>query len=123
MIISSITAGRYLQIENSGTSDPYIGSSHAPMTGMIRYWNNKFEVYDGSVWMQLGQTFPTIKLHEDAVKAIEWSIKQIEAETKIKELCKNHPAVEIAYQNLQKASDQLKATIILSEDESLETNS
>lgn len=53
MIISSITAGRYLQIENSGTSDPSIG---------------------------------------------------------------------IAYQNLQKASNQLKATFILSEDESLETH-
>ena len=123
MIISSITAGPYIQIENSGTSDPYVGNSNAPMTGMVRYWNHNFEVYDGSTWLQLGQAFPTIKLHEDAVKAIEWSIKQIEAETKIKELCKNHPAVEIAYQNLQKASDQLKATIILSEDESLETNS
>ena len=122
MIIRSITAGRYLQIENSSASDPYIGSSNAPMTGMIRYWNNKFEVYDGSVWWQLGQAFPTINLHEDAVKAIEWSIKQIEEETKIKELCKNHPAVEMAYQNLQKASEQLRTTIILSEDESLETH-
>lgn len=123
MIIRSLTSGPYIQIENSGASDPYIGTSSGPMTGMVRYWNHNFEVYDGSIWRQLGQAFPTIKLHEDAVKAIEWSIKQIEAETKLKELCKNHPAVEIAYQNLQKASDQLKATIILSEDESLETNS
>jgi hypothetical protein len=57
------------------------------------------------------------------VKAIEWSIKQIEEENKMKELCKNHPAVEIAYDNFQKASEQLKTTIILSQDESLETNS
>ena len=116
-MIRTLNAGPYLRIENGFSSDPYIGGSTAPMTGMVRFVNSNFEVYDGLVWRQIGSAFPTISLHEDAVKAIEWSMKKLAEEDKIKEICQRNPAVEIAYEHFKKASDQLKTTIILSQNE------
>jgi hemerythrin superfamily protein len=38
-------------------------------------------------------------------------------DAKLEELSKKHPAIKAAYENLKRAEEQLKTTIILSKDE------
>jgi hypothetical protein len=38
-------------------------------------------------------------------------------EAKVKSLAEKHPAIMAAYENVKRAQDQLKATIILSEEQ------
>lgn len=121
-MIRTLNPGPYLEIDNNQSSYPYI-SSTGLMSGQVRYNNSSFEVYDGTSWITIGQLYPTISLHPRAIQAIEWTLKKMEEESKIQELTKTHPAVQAAYENFKKSSEQLQSTLILSKDEDLETNS
>jgi len=116
-MIRSINAGPFLQVQHGSASTPYINNNGQTMTGMFRYNNNHFEVYDGITWLQVGEAYPMINLHQDAVNVIEWGMKKMREELEVERMSKEHPAVKAAYDNFQRASEQLKATIILSRDE------
>lgn len=116
-MIRTLNAGSFLQVEGANHSDPYINYNNGATTGMVRYVNNTFQVYDGDIWQNIGQSYPIIKLTESATKAIDWALKEMETEAKLEELGKNSPAVQAALENFRRATDQLKATIILSQDE------
>lgn len=116
-MIRSLNAGPFLQVQHGSASAPYINNNGQPMTGMVRYNNNHFEVYDGIAWLQVGEAYPIINLHQDAINVIEWGMKKMREELEIKKIAQEHPAVKAAYDNFQRASDQLKTTIILSHNE------
>jgi len=116
-MIRTLNAGSFLKVEGANHSDPYINYNNGATTGMVRYVNNTFQVYDGNIWQNIGQSYPMITLTEAATKAIDWALKEMETEAKLEELGKNSPAVQAALENFRRATDQLKATIILSQDE------
>ncbi len=117
-MIKSINVGPYLNISNGSASSPYINNHNGqPMTGMVRHNNNRLEVYDGNIWQPFGEAYPTITLHEDAVKAIEWSLKAMKKEAELDKLIASNPAVKAAHENLLRSAEQLKTTILLSQDE------
>lgn len=118
MMIRSVSGGDHIQIDG-GYPTPYIydNGMNKPMTGMVRYINNQFEVYDGFTWHQISTGHATVKLTNEASKAIDWALKQMQDQTDIEKLEKDHPAIKIAHDNLKRAAEQLKATIILSKDE------
>lgn len=117
-MIKTINAGRHIEVSNGYASYPYINAHHGqPMVGMVRYFNNSLEAYDGTTWHKLGEAYPMISLTEAATKAIDWAIKEMEFEAKLEQLGSDHPAVKAAHENFCRAAEQLKATIILSQDE------
>lgn len=116
-MIKSINGGSHIQISNGSASDPYIPNTGQPLAGMVRYVNNNLEAYDGNTWHRLGQAFPMINLTESATKAINWAIKEMEFEAQLEKMGEEHPAVKAAHENFRRAAEQLKATIILSQDE------
>ena len=116
-MIRTLNAGSFLQVEGVNHSDPYINYNNGATTGMVRYVNNTFQVYDGNIWQNIGQSYPMIKLTESATKAINWALKEMETEEKIEELGKDSPAIQAALDNFRRAAEQLKATIILSQNE------
>lgn len=116
-MIRTLNAGSFLQVENVSHSDPYINYNNGATTGMVRYVNNTFQVYDGNLWQNIGQSYPIIKLTEAATKAIDWAIKEMEFEAQLEKMDEEHPAVKAAHENFRRAAEQLKATIILSKDE------
>lgn len=116
-MIKSLSAGSHIQITNGSVSDPYIPSTSQPMIGMVRYVNNNFEVYDGNMWHRLNYAFPSINLTESAVRAIDWAIKEMNLNSEIEQLSIQNPAIKAAHENFLRAKDQLKTTIILSQDE------
>ena len=116
-MIKTINGGTHIQISCGSASDPYIPNTPTPMVGMVRYHNNNLETYDGNTWHRLGQAYTMISLTESATKAINWAIKEMEHEAQLEKMGEENPAVKAAHENFRRAAEQLKATIILSQDE------
>lgn len=115
MITGIMSNSRHLVTQ--GVSGTYYNTSSQPMAGMLRYHSGgKVEVFDGMSWMQVSTT-QAITLGPDAESAIEWALKKQREELELARLAKEHPAVEAAYENMKRAEEQLKITIILSKDE------
>ena len=91
-MIRSLNTGPFLEVTNGTSSDPYI-SNTAPMVGLIRFCNNRFEVYDGAIWHSIGQSFPTISLTNSASDALGWAIKKMKEEEYLLSLPSDNPAV------------------------------
>lgn len=117
-MIKTITSGKHIEVSNSHASAPYINTHNGqPMVGMVRYNSNYLETYDGTTWHKLGESHPMISLTQSATAAIDWAMKEMEFEAQLEKMSEEHPAVKAAFENLRRASEQLKATIILSKDE------
>lgn len=114
-MITNIVGGQYLNIQTPGVT--YYNNSSMPGAGMLRYHSGgKVEVHDGNSWLGVSGS-AHLSLSPDATSALEWAIKKRAEEQEIERLSKDHPAVKAAYENVKRAEEQLKATIILSKDE------
>jgi hypothetical protein len=117
-MISNISGGTHIVVTNGNSSGPYINNySNKSMVGMVRYNGNHLEVYDGSDWLILSAPPVNIDLTGSANAAIAWAMSKMAEETELQRMADNHPAVKAAYENMKRAAEQLKATIILSKDE------
>jgi hypothetical protein len=108
----------------SSYSPPYI-NNNGQSAGQVRYntGTQNMDVYDGSMWISVSQQV-SIGLNHSAEESLRWAQAKMAEEIELKKLSKEHPAIKIAYENLNKAQEQLKATIILSkEHEQYETAS
>jgi len=115
-MIGGLMGQGHVVVSNDYSSTPYINSG-APSAGMVRYINNNFEIYDGSSWQILSQSYPQVNLTGAANSAISWAMKKMAEEAELEKLAKEHPAIKAAYDNMLKAAEQLKTTIILSKDD------
>ena len=118
-MIKGITAGTMIDVQG-GSSGPYVyGNPTSQGVGNMQYntSNQRLEVWDGNTWQQLNMPMPTVSLNSSAVAAITWAMGKMAEEARLEELSKKHPAVNAAYENLKRAEEQLKTTIILSKDE------
>lgn len=117
MIKSIGQSGKYIQVNNSQASFPYVSpGTHG--AGQLR-WNintNNLEVNDGVVWKELPTNYASIGMSPVAEEILDWAYQQMAEAKEMEKLAKDNPAIQAALENLNKAKDQLKATIILSKD-------
>ena len=104
-----------LQYVNQNTSNP--------MQGMVRIWGTDLQVFDGAAWCNIQSNYATVELDGETQVLLEYIRKKQKEEQEIEVLSKDHPAVRIAKENLNKvkaelenAEKQLKATVILSKE-------
>jgi hypothetical protein len=117
-MIKSITSGNGIQVDNNYSSLPYINQNpNNPMQGMIRVNGNDLQVFDGSAWIHVGMSFPTVSLTGPAYSAIHWAQQKMAEEENIKRLAEKHPAVEDAMNTINEAYDKLKVIVALVEEE------
>jgi hypothetical protein len=116
MIKGISQSGRYLQVTGGSPMNPYI-SPGGQGAGMVRYNTNMnyMEVYDGISWKEIS-SYANIGLTPDAELLLDWARKKRDEEIELESLAKDHPAINIALDNLKKAKIQLDATIILSKE-------
>lgn len=108
-MIRSIVPGPGISITGSSYSTPYINMS-APSAGMVRYNgnNNNLEIYDGSGWMSVSTSYPTIELTGEVQSIIDWArIKRAE-EAEWEKLASTNPTLQDAIDTLKKAHEQVK---------------
>lgn len=116
MIDGITSADPFLRISNGESPGVYYNTTNIS-SGIVRYTNNQFQVYDGHNWLSVPSNRASIGLSDHAVEAIEWSLKKMKEERRIEELAKSNPAIQIAYDNFKKSEEQLKTTIYLSQHE------
>jgi len=115
MINGIMLSGKHMYVNGGHNSMPYVNNSNTS-AGMVRYNNSNLEVYDGSSWLVINGSIASVGLNNAAESAIDWALQKMAEEATIKELAEKHPAVQIALANLEKAKQQLDATIILSKE-------
>lgn len=113
MIRGITSADPFLRVSDGETSGVFYNTSNVS-AGMLRYYNNQFQVYDGYSWLDITAKYASIGLSDYAVEAIEWSLKKMREEKRIEDIAKKNPAVQAAYDNFKKAEEQLLTTIHLS---------
>lgn len=109
-------SGKYLQVSGGSPMNPYIPPGNQS-AGMTRYNinMNTLEVYDGSLWKEVS-SYANVALTGEAEALLDWARKKRDEEAQLEVLAKEHPAINIALDNLKKAKIQLDATIILSKE-------
>ena len=118
-MIKGIAAGTMIDVQGGGSGTYVYGKLDGQGIGTVLY-NTKtqhLDVWDGNAWQQITLSHPTISLNSSAVSAITWAMRKMEEDAQLEELSKKHPSVQAAYENLKRAEEQLKTTIILSKDE------
>jgi hypothetical protein len=118
-MIKGITAGAMIDVQYAGPAPYVYGKIDGQGVGTVLYntKNQNLEVWDGTAWQQIILSQPTVSLNSSAVDAINWAMTKMAEDAKLEELSKEHPAIRSAYENLKRAKEQLKTTIILSKDE------
>ena len=113
-------------VSGGDTSLPYVSQNDlVPLQGMIRVWGTDMQVYTGSSWMNMNTSYATVELDTETKSLLDYVRKQQKEDAELKALISghHHPAVRIAQENLNKvmedldrAKQQLKATVILSKE-------
>jgi hypothetical protein len=116
-MIKGLVGDEYITVAGGNTSVPYINQNVVnPMQGMIRVWGSDIQVFDGSNWMTMNTSYASVSLGDAWQSALAWAMNKMIEEQKMLEITNKHPAVKIAMDNLNKAKQQLDATIILSKE-------
>ena len=117
MLKGILQSSQYITVTNGTAMTPYIPSGGQGV-GMLRYntTSNIIEVYDGTTWREVANTSAMIDLSYEAQETIRWAKAKMTEEVNLKKLADDHPAVKIALDNLERAKQQLDATIILSKE-------
>lgn len=117
MIKGINTSGRYITV-NGGTSSTYVNAySGAQGVGNMRYNTStqNMEVYDGSNWIMLNMSYPTVELTPEAESLLEWARKKRDEEFKLLSMAEKNPALKDAIEALQRAEEQVKIIAALVE--------
>lgn len=111
-MIRNISPGTGIAVSGSSYNAPYIDTSR-PSAGLVRYTNGNLEVYDGSSWLLLQSSYPTVELDGVTQEAIQWTRRRMEQEKKMLELAQTHPTVADALLARDRAEDALKIAMAL----------
>jgi 23S rRNA maturation-related 3'-5' exoribonuclease YhaM len=111
-MIRNITSGPGITVSGSVYNAPYIDTTRAS-AGMVRYIGGNLEVYDGSSWLPLQSSYPTIELNGVTQEAIQWARRQMEEEKRMLELARNHPTVADALAAKERAEEAVRIAVAL----------
>jgi len=117
-MIKGINGSGFINVSGVYSNSIYVDNYKLQqgLAGQVRYNGNDFEVNDGNSWKQLVGNYAQIDMSHQAQDAFQWTIRKMAEEREAQELAKDHPAVQIALDNLEKARQQLNATILLSKE-------
>jgi hypothetical protein len=110
MNTSIYSTAPYITIDNSSVV-PYI-SPGTPSAGLVRYYGNEMQVYDGAAWLKVISSV-NIGLTPVAVDAIEWAHKKMLEEAEARRMAEQYPAVADALGSVREAEQQLKMVVAL----------
>ena len=111
-MIRNITSGPGITVSGSVYNAPYIDTTRAS-AGMVRYIGGNLEVYDGSSWLPLQSSYPTIELDGMTVEAVQWTRRRMEEEKRMLELARNHPTVADALAARERAEEAVRIAVAL----------
>ena len=120
-MIKNITPGTGIHINHNHSSWPSFYNTAATtgntLIGQLRYNGStqSIEVYDGSVWLTIPNTYPAIELTGEAQMILNWARTKMLEESRIKELADKHPSVADALAAVDKAEEQVCIMVALAD--------
>jgi hypothetical protein len=120
-MIKNLATGTGLQVSNNYSSWPTFyntpSSTGNTLIGQMRYngSSQNIEVYDGSTWMPMTGTYPTIELAGDVQAVVNWARTKMVEEARLKELAARHPIVADAMSAVDRAQEQVRVVAALVE--------
>lgn len=103
-MIKGITGGPNVIVNGGNASWPYINSNSSnPIQGMIRLNGSDMQVFDGNTWLNLSSGYASVSLDADAQDLLQWARTQRQLDLNRKTLIKNNPALQKAYESIQRA--------------------
>lgn len=103
-MIKGITGGTNLVVNGGSVSFPYVPmNSNNPIQGMVRVSGQDMQVFDGSAWITMGASYASISLDAEAQDLLQWARTQRQLDLNRKILIKNNPALQKAYESIQRA--------------------
>jgi hypothetical protein len=104
-MINVACTSRYMNAYGGPTA--YVGSNpDNPAQGMLRYQNNKLQVFDGHGWTNMDMNIG-VGLDAEGEEAITWARERMAQERRWAELAKTHPAVKDAIRARDQAEQAL----------------
>ena len=88
--------GRDIMVNGGMPATTYMNISSGLMNvGDVRYNTQmqRFEVYDGQMWMELNTSHASVGLTPDAERALDWAIRKQREDADLESLAKSNPAI------------------------------
>lgn len=103
-MIKSITGGPGLIVNGGSVSFPYVPmNSNNPVQGMLRLNGQDIQTFDGSGWVTVAASYANVSLDTESLDLLQWARTQRQLETNRKTLIENNPALQKAYEAVQRA--------------------
>ena len=103
-MIKGITGGPGIIASGGSMSYPYVPqNSNNPIQGMLRLNGQDMQVFDGSSWVTVGASYASVSLDTESLDLLQWARTQRQLELNRKTLIENNPALEKAYEAIQRA--------------------
>jgi hypothetical protein len=97
---------------------PYINqNSSNPIQGMIRINGSMLQVFDGSSWVGISNSNPTVTLSGTADSAIQWALNKMAEEAEFKKLAETNVTVKHALADVELAKEKLKVIATLAKED------
>jgi hypothetical protein len=118
-MIKTLMPGSGIHIDNNHSSWPTFynnsTSSNNTLVGQVRYngSSQNMEVYDGSAWLTIGSSYPTVELRGEVQAILAWARKKIADEARVQVLADKHPSVADALKAVEQAEEQVKIVAAL----------
>ena len=113
-------SGRYMMVNGGFPSNTYINTSSGFMNvGDVRYNTQmqRFEVYDGQMWLEINSSHASVGLTPDAENAIDWAIKKRQDDLALEELAKTNPTIADLVSQKKELDDKIKMVQTLMKEE------
>jgi hypothetical protein len=116
-MINSITGNNYIVVNHSYSTTPYVNqNSSNPMQGMLRLNGSDMQVFDGTAWLSISASYPSIGLNGVAESAINWALTKMQEEAEFKKLAETSDAVKHAIEEVNLAKERLKIIATLAKE-------
>ncbi len=116
--------GRYIMVNGGFPATTYINTSSGYMNvGDVRYNTNqqRLEVYDGNMWIELSTSHASVGLTPDAEAALDWALAKRKEEAMLEEQAKNSPVIADLIKQKKELDDKIKMvqTLIRNNDQQI----
>jgi len=113
-------SGRYVMVNGGYPATTYINTSSGFMNvGDVRYNTQlqRFEVYDGQMWLELSTSHASVGLTPDAESALDWAIKRMREDMELEILAKSNPTIADLITQKKEIDDKIKMVQTLIKEE------
>jgi hypothetical protein len=103
-MIKGITGSAGVTVNGGSMSFPYIPqNANNPIQGMLRLNGTDIQTFDGSSWVTVGASYANVSLDTESLDLLQWARTQRQLEMNRKTLIENNPALQKAYEAVQRA--------------------